>query len=41
MSAADYRASLSRAIAGTPEQCVEKIRSYVDSGITYFFPAFP
>lgn len=37
----DYRASLSRAIAGTPEQCVEKIRSYVDSGITYFFLLFP
>ena len=41
MSAADYRASLSRAIAGTPEQCAEQIQQYVDSGITYFFLLFP
>ena len=41
VSAADYRASLSRAIAGTPEQCIEKIRSYVECGITYFFLLFP
>ena len=41
MSAADYRASLSRAIAGTPEQCVEQIKRYVDNGITYFFLLFP
>ena len=41
VSAADYRASLSRAIAGTPEQCVEQIKSYVDNGITYFFLLFP
>ena len=41
MSAADYRASLSRAIAGTPEQCVEQIKSYADNGITYFFLLFP
>ncbi len=40
-SAADYRASLSRAIAGTPEQCTEQIQAYVDSGITYFFLLFP
>ena len=38
---ADYRASLSRAVAGTPEQCIDKIRSYVDCGITYFFLLFP
>ena len=37
----DYRASLSRAIAGTPEQCAEQIQRYVDSGITYFFLLFP
>lgn len=37
----DYRASLSRAIAGTPDQCIEQIRRYVDSGITYFFLLFP
>ena len=41
LSAAEYRASLSRAIAGTPEQCVEQIKGYVDSGITYFFLLFP
>ena len=41
VSAANYRASLSRAITGTPEQCAEKIRSYADSGITYFFLLFP
>ncbi len=41
LSTAEYRASLSRAIAGTPEQCVEQIRSYVDRGITYFFLLFP
>lgn len=41
LSAADYRASLSRAIAGTPEQCVEQIESYVDRGISYFFLLFP
>ncbi len=40
-SVADYRASLSRAVAGTPDQCIEKIRSYVDCGITYFFLLFP
>ena len=40
-SEAVYRESLSRAIAGTPEQCVERIQSYVDSGITYFFLLFP
>ena len=41
MSAADYRASLSRAIAGTPEQCVEQIQRYAENGITYFFLLFP
>ena len=41
LSAANYRASLSRAIAGAPEQCAEQIRRYVDSGITYFFLLFP
>ena len=41
VSEAEYRASLSRAIAGTPEQCAERIRTYVDSGITYFFLLFP
>lgn len=41
LSAADYRASLSRAIAGTPERCIEQIESYVDRGISYFFLLFP
>ena len=41
ISAAEYRASLSRAIAGTSEQCAEQIQSYVDSGITYFLLLFP
>jgi alkanesulfonate monooxygenase SsuD/methylene tetrahydromethanopterin reductase-like flavin-dependent oxidoreductase (luciferase family) len=41
MSAIDYRASLTNAIAGTPEQCIEQIRPYVDHGINYFFLIFP
>ena len=41
VSEPEYRASLSRAIAGTPDQCAEKIKRYVDSGITYFFLLFP
>ena len=41
VSAAEYRASLSRAIAGAPDQCVEQLKGYVDSGITYFFLLFP
>ena len=40
-SEADYRASLSNAVAGTPEQCVEQIRPYVEHGINYFFLVFP
>ena len=41
MGASDYRASLSRAIAGTPEKCADQIQKYVDAGITYFFLLFP
>ena len=41
MDPAGYRASLARAIAGTPEQCIEQVQRYVDSGITYFFLLFP
>ena len=41
VSVSDYRASLSRAIAGTPEQCAARIQEYVDAGITYFFLLFP
>ena len=41
VSVSDYRASLSRAIAGTPDQCAARIQEYVDAGITYFFLLFP
>ena len=41
MSVSAYRASLGRAVAGTPEQCVVRLKSYMDSGITYFFLLFP
>ena len=41
VSVSDYRASLSRAIAGTPDQCAAQIQEYVDAGITYFFLLFP
>ena len=41
MSVADYKESLKRAIAGTPEECVEQIQAYVDHGISYFFLLFP
>mgnify|MGYP006176306259 CR=1 FL=1 len=37
----DYRSSLSNAIAGTPDQCITQIRSYVNHGIGYFFLIFP
>jgi alkanesulfonate monooxygenase SsuD/methylene tetrahydromethanopterin reductase-like flavin-dependent oxidoreductase (luciferase family) len=40
-SVAEYRASLGNAIVGTPPECVEQIRRYVDSGINYFFLIFP
>ena len=36
----EYRESLKRAIAGTPEQCARKIQSYIDHGIRYFFLIF-
>ena len=41
VSPAEYAASLSRAVAGTPEQCIERLTQYVDAGITYFFLLFP
>ena len=40
-SVSAYKASLSKAIAGTPERCREQLKRYVDSGITYFFLLFP
>jgi len=36
----DYRCSLNNAIAGTPDQCITKIKSYVNHGIKYFFLIF-
>ena len=41
VSSEEYGRSLNRAVAGTPEQCVERLREYVDAGITYFFLLFP
>ena len=41
ISVADHGESLKRAIAGTPEACVEQIQTYVDHGIRYFFLLFP
>ena len=41
VSLADYKKSLSGAIAGTPEQCVQQLSRYVDDGIHYFFLLFP
>jgi alkanesulfonate monooxygenase SsuD/methylene tetrahydromethanopterin reductase-like flavin-dependent oxidoreductase (luciferase family) len=41
MSAGDYRASLSGAVVGTPQQCAEQLRPYIDEGISYFFLIFP
>ena len=38
MSLEDFLDSI---IAGTPEECVEKIGKYVDVGATYFIPHFP
>ena len=36
-----FRASLGNAIVGTPPQCVEQLRRYVDYGIGWFFLLFP
>ena len=41
VSIGDYKKALGNAIVGTPEECVEQIRRYVDAGITYFFLLFP
>ena len=41
VSAERFRASLGNAIVGTPEQCVEQLRRYVDFGIGWFFLLFP
>ena len=36
-----YRASLGNAMVGTPEECVARLQSYLDAGISYFFLLFP
>ena len=36
----DYRASLSNAVVGTPDKCIEHIQTYIDAGISYFFLIF-
>ncbi len=37
----EYGRSLKGSVAGTPEKCVQRLREYVDAGITYFFLLFP
>lgn len=41
LSVGEYRASLSNAVVGTPDRCIEQIQSYVTGGISYFFLIFP
>ena len=36
-----FRTSLGNAIVGTPPQCVEQLRRYIDYGIGWFFLLFP
>ena len=36
-----FQEELSRYIYGTPDQCVQQIKEYVDHGISYFFLIFP
>ena len=40
MSVGDYKHNISGAIAGTLEQCVQQIESYVQAGIRYFMLIF-
>lgn len=37
----DYKQSLASAVAGTSRVCIEKLESYVEAGIRYFFLIFP
>jgi len=37
----DFDQYLDKVIAGTPDQCVEKIQRYVNLGAEYFIPHFP
>ena len=41
MSLSAFKQSISGAIAGTPEQCIQQIEPYVQAGITYFLLIFP
>ena len=41
MSLREYRESLSGAIAGTPQQCIDQLQLYAAAGISYFFLIFP
>ena len=41
VSLSEFKESLSRAVAGTPEQCIQQLSRYVDRGICYFFLLFP
>ena len=41
VSVKDYKNTISGAIAGTPEQCVQQISKYINDGIQYFFLLFP
>ena len=41
MNVGEYKKSLSRYIAGTPDQCAEQLQEYLDHGISYFFLIFP
>ena len=41
MTAERFRASMSNAVVGTPQQCVTKLRQYTDYGIGWFFLLFP
>jgi len=41
MSLSEFKQSISGAIAGTPEQCIQQIEPYVQAGIRYFLLIFP
>ena len=41
VSVEQFRASMGNAIVGTPAQCVEQLRRYVDYGIGWYFLLFP
>lgn len=41
VSVEQFRTSMGNAIVGTPSQCVEQLRRYVDYGIGWYFLLFP